>query len=119
MALKKKIGIGHNQPSKPYDGVFFTMGPISIHQFSEFSKRGVNALRIFQYIRTKQGLNGSKWNSFVLVDNIKLQEWFGCHQSRKWKILNKLEEAKLIKLKRRGVGKAPYVQIVCAERKLN
>ena len=64
MALKQKIGIGHNKIKKPYDGVFFTMGPISINQFSEFSKYGVNALRIFQYIRTKQGLAGSKWNSF-------------------------------------------------------
>ena len=28
-----------------------TMGPISIYQFGEFSKYGVNALRLFQYIK--------------------------------------------------------------------
>jgi len=35
--------------------ITYTMGPISIHQFNEFSKFGVNALRILQYIRTQQG----------------------------------------------------------------
>ena len=32
-----------------------TMGPISIYQFREFSKFGINALRLFQYIKTIQG----------------------------------------------------------------
>ena len=45
--------INHNRKGE----VTFTLGPISIHQFNEFSKYGVNALRIFQFIRTQQGLN--------------------------------------------------------------
>ena len=39
-----------------YDGVYFTMGPISINQFAEFSKHGLGAIRLFQYIKTLQGL---------------------------------------------------------------
>ena len=47
-----------------------TMGPISIYQFGEFSKYGVNALRLFQYIKTIQGLQklqNSKHEHWVKV----------------------------------------------------
>ena len=35
-----------------YDGVYFTMGPLSINQFAEFSKHGLGAIRLFQCIRS-------------------------------------------------------------------
>ena len=41
--------------------VNFIMGPISIYQFNAFADHGLCAVRLFQYIRTKQGLvYGSK-----------------------------------------------------------
>ena len=46
----------HNNPPKEYDGVTFTKGPMHINHFYEISKLGVNALRVYQYIRTIQGL---------------------------------------------------------------
>ena len=57
-----------------------TMGPISIYQFGEFSKYGVNALRLFQYIKTIQGLQkrqNSKHEHWVKVGNVKPYTWFG------------------------------------------
>ena len=36
--------------------VNFIMGPISIYQFNAFADHGLCAVRLFQYIRTKQGL---------------------------------------------------------------
>ena len=39
------------------EDIFFTMGPISIHQFNEFANCGITALKIFQYIKTEQGLD--------------------------------------------------------------
>ena len=36
--------------------VNFTMGPVSIYQFNLFADHGLCALRLFQYIKTKQGL---------------------------------------------------------------
>ena len=38
---QKGTKIGHNNPPKQketYKGVYFTMGPLSIYQFAEFSK---------------------------------------------------------------------------------
>ena len=52
-----------------YDGVYFTMGPISINQFAEFSKHGLGAIRLFQYIKTLQGLTKEKW---IKVDNVNM-----------------------------------------------
>ena len=49
----------HNNPPAEielYDGVTFTRGPMHINHFYEISKCGVNALRLYQYIRTIQGL---------------------------------------------------------------
>ena len=42
--------------AQTYDGVTFTRGPMHINHFYEISKCGVNALRLYQYIRTIQGL---------------------------------------------------------------
>ena len=56
---QKGTKIGHNNPPKQketYKGVYFTMGPLSIYQFAEFSKCGMGALKLFQYIKTKEGL---------------------------------------------------------------
>ena len=103
--------------------ITFTMGPISVHQFSEFSKHGVNALRIFQYIRTMQGLKNrntkSNHSDWVVIGNKNLYNWFGVWSSKKHIILKKLAENKLIELNKRGVGRAPEVRIICPTKILN
>ena len=38
----------------------FIRGPISLHQLLEFSKHGINAVRIFMYIRMQEGILLSK-----------------------------------------------------------
>ena len=103
--------------------VTFTMGPISIHQFNSFAKYGLNALRIFQYIRTLQGLknrdtykNSSDW---VIVDNKNLYNMFGVWYSKKSVILKKLEKANLVEIHNRGVGRSPRVRIVCPTKIIN
>ena len=50
------------------------MGPISIYQFAEFSKCGMGAIKLYQYIKTKEGLTRSRW---VKVDNVNAEKWFG------------------------------------------
>lgn len=102
--------------------ITYTMGPISIHQFSEFSKHGVNALRIFQFIRTKQGLqsrNRDTTKEWVIVDNKTLYKWFGVWYSKKHKILKALAAAKLIEIRNRGSGRAPEVRISCPTKLVN
>ena len=83
-----------------YDGVTFTRGPMHINHFYEVSKCGVNALRLYQYIRTIQGLKykGKEENSHlpIKVDNKKLYKWFGVGPTKKWEALNKLAN-KIIK----------------------
>jgi|TARA_E500000318_G_scaffold63198_1_gene58535 hypothetical protein len=104
-----------NEPS--WKGVF-TMGPISVNQFNAFAKYGVNALRLFQYIRTKQGLARDykgKVNSpigFVRMDNQTLYKWFGVNRSKKWLLIKKLEADGLLEVRRNGSGKAPFVKIL-------
>ena len=93
-------------------GVNYTMGPISIHQFNEFSKFGINALRLFQYVMTVRGLKKLKKDDFVKIDNANLYSWFGVHQPKKWTVLNKLHNAGLIELRKQGKGKAPLVKII-------
>jgi len=46
----------NNNPPELYDGVQFTRGAMYINHFYEISKHGVNALRLYQFIRTIQGL---------------------------------------------------------------
>ena len=67
-----------------YEKVYFTMGPVSIYQFAEFSKCGMGALKLFQYIKTKQGLTKEEW---VVVDNVNAYKWFGLSTSSKWRAI--------------------------------
>jgi|TARA_B100001059_G_C17669477_1_gene493739 hypothetical protein len=99
-----------------YDGVFFTMGPISIYQFAEFSKHGLGAIRLFQYIKTKQGLD--KRSPWVKVDNVNAYKWFGLTSSTKWRAIVKLEEEKLIEVKRK-YGSAVKIKITCPKKKIH
>lgn len=107
-----------SEKTKRKPGVNFTMGPISIHQFNSFTKYGINAIRLFQFIITKEGLEngpdrkGNREHSFVKVDNETLYKWFGVSQPKKWTILKKLSEDKLIEVQHKGRGKAPLVKIL-------
>ena len=98
-----------------YDGVYFTMGPISINQFAEFSKHGLGAIRLFQYIKTLQGLTKEKW---IKVDNVNSYKWFGLSQSTKWRVIKKLKDDNLIQV-RGSKGRAPLIKIIAPEKKLN
>jgi|TARA_R110002020_G_scaffold40365_1_gene119351 hypothetical protein len=109
-----------------FEGVYFTLGKLSIYQFNKFyDVAGINGLRLFQYIRTKQGLiprgdpGNQKPTSWILVDNHNLEKWFGVHPPQKWVSLVKLEEAKLIEVNRKGTGKCPLVRIICPEKVLH
>ena len=115
-----------------YDGhfggdVFFTKGPLSINQFQQFSSRGLLAIKLWYYIRTKQGLVYHKAiykgkdtsHLWVYMDNKNLYEWVGLHQSDKWSLLKKLKQEGLIDYKKRGSGKTPLVKIVCDKKSLN
>ena len=117
-------------PYPDYDNVTFTRGPMHINHFYEISKHGVNALRVYQYIRTIQGLrypgaaeNSHKW---VKVDNKKLYEWFGVSQPKKWVILDRLSNKdnpyftkKILEVRKRGVGKLPEARIVLPKKILH
>jgi hypothetical protein len=107
----------YTKKKKSNKGVHFTMGPVSINQFNQFAKYGVNGLRIFQFIITKEGFERPYKNKpnnqhfFIRVDNKKLYEWFGVNRSKKWLLLKKLENDGLIEVRRNGSGKAPEVKI--------
>jgi hypothetical protein len=123
-------------PELKYGGSFadekihFTMGPLSIYQFNQFAEHGLCALRLFQYIRTKQGLvygnkpeykgkdTSHKW---VYIDNKNLYDWFGLHQPTKWKLLKQLSDPKigLLEYEKRGSGKLPIARIKAPKKKLN
>ena len=117
-------------PFPDYDNVTFTRGPMYINHFYEISRHGVNALRVYQYIRTVQGLkypgqeeNSHKW---VKVDNKKLYEWFGVSQPKKWVILDRLSNKenkfftkKILEVRKRGVGKLPEARIVLPKKILH
>lgn len=114
--------------NETYVKVWCTMGPISIYQFNQFSKHGLNAIRIFQYIKTMEGLQKKRSNDFlpvpgdhrwVKIENKNLYKWFGVHQPAKWVVCNKLKKAKLIKYETQGVGRAPLSKIICPEKNLN
>ena len=126
-----KITKVHNQPPQEiYDGVQFTRGPMYINHFYEISRNGVNALRLYQYIRTIQGLrypgaveNSHKW---IRVDNKKLYDWFGVSQPKKWTLLDRLSNEtnpkftkKILEVKRHGVGRLPEVRIVLPKKIIN
>ena len=117
-------------PYPDYNNVTFTRGPMHINHFYEISKHGVNALRVYQYIRTIQGLrypgaaeNSHKW---VKVDNKNLYEWFGVSQPKKWVILDRLSNKdnpyftkKILEVRKRGVGKLPEARIVLPKKILH
>ena len=117
-------------PYPDYDNVTFTRGPMYINHFYEISRHGVNALRVYQYIRTIQGLrypgaaeNSHKW---VKVDNKNLYEWFGVSQPKKWVILDRLSNKdnpyftkKILEVRKRGVGKLPEARIVLPKKILH
>jgi len=96
----------------------FVRGPISVNQLLEFSKYGVNAARIFWYIRMQEGKLvsagelGPKEHTFIRLDNKNLEAIAGVHKSVKWDRLRALEENGLIKLKVNGAGKAPEAKII-------
>ena len=98
-----------------YKEVFFTMGPLSIYQFAEFSKCGIGALKLFQYIKTKEGLTKEKW---CVVDNVNAYKWFGLSSSSKWRAIVKLKKRKLIEVDNSN-GRAPKIKIICPKKKLN
>jgi len=117
-------------PFPDYDNVTFTRGPLHINHFYEISRHGVNALRVYQYIRTIQGLKypGAEENShkWVKVDNKKLYEWFGVSQPKKWTILDRLSNKdnpfftkKILEVRKRGVGKLPEARIVLPKKILH
>ncbi len=95
----------------------FVRGPISVNQILEFSKYGINAIRIFLYIRMQEGKLVSagellpKEHTFIKLDNRNLEAMVGVHKSNKWDRLRALEENGLIELKVNGVGKAPEAKI--------
>ena len=104
------------------------MGPISIFQFNQFAEHGLCAVRLFNYIKTKQGLVYGKKPEFkgkdtshlwVYIDNKNLYDWYGLHQPTKWKLLKQLQEAKLLEYEKRGSGKMPRVRIVSPNKKIN
>ena len=126
--INKYISINSDPSNEIFDdqyrgNVYFTKGPLSIHQFNEFANFGINGLRLFQYIRTKQGLNTDKtkqhFRTWIHVENKNLYDWFGVHQSTKWELLKKMKEANLIEYELRGMGRAPRVRIICPNKKLN
>ena len=126
--INKYISINSDPSNEIFDdqyrgNVYFTKGPLSIHQFNEFANFGINGLRLFQYIRTKQGLNLDKtkrhYKVWIHVENKNLYDWFGVHQSTKWELLKKMKDANLIEYELRGVGRAPRVRIICPDKKLN
>ena len=120
---------------KKYTGNFggdvhFIMGPLSIYQFNQFAIHGLCAVRLFQYIRTKQGLvyghrkefkGKDTSNKWVYIDNKNLYEWFGLHQPTKWKLLKELSDPKvgLLEYQKRGSGRIPLVRIKAPKKKLN
>jgi hypothetical protein len=104
-----------------FEGVYFTLGTISIHQWNRFYEvGGINGLRLFQYIRTMQGLQHSNGKNrpttFVKVNNKSLYKLFGVSQPKKWECLKKLEDEKMIEINREGKGKSPYVKIILPEK---
>ena len=100
------------------DGKLFVRGPISMYQFFEFAKYGVNAARIFMYIRMQEGrlvskkLLEPKQHTFIKLDNKNLEAVAGVHKSHKWDRLRALEQSGLIELKVNGAGYAPEAKII-------
>lgn len=95
----------------------FIRGPLSNNQILEFTKYGVNAVRIYLYIRMQEGKlvsNGdlkSKEHTFIPLDNKNTEAMVGLHKSHKWDKLRTLQQKGLIELKTQK-GKAPEAKII-------
>jgi len=95
----------------------FIRGPLDIYQINKFLEHGVNAVRIFLYIRMREGQLvsakelGPKEHTFIPLDNKTTEAMIVLHKSRKWDKLRALESAGLVKLITQK-GKAPLVKIV-------
>ncbi len=95
----------------------FIRGPISMNQLLEFTKYGVNAVRIFLYIRMQEGILVSnkelkpKEHAWIALDNKNTEAMVGLHKSHKWDRLRVLEQRGLLELKT-CKGKAPLARIV-------
>jgi hypothetical protein len=95
----------------------FIRGPISLHQFLEFSKHGINAVRILMYIRMQEGILLSKKmidkdeHIFIKLDNKNTEQVVGLHKTHKWDRLRALEQHGLIELKTKK-GSAPEAKII-------
>ena len=95
----------------------FIRGPLSNNQILEFTKYGVNAVRIFLYIRMQEGKLVSsgdlkpKEHTWIALDNKNTEAMVGLHKSHKWDKLRTLEQKGLIELKTEK-GKAPRAKII-------
>ena len=95
----------------------FIRGPLSNNQILEFTKYGVNAVRIYLYIQMQEGKlvsNGdlkSKEHTFIPLDNKNTEAMVGLHKSHKWDKLRTLQQKGLIELKTQK-GKAPEAKII-------
>ena len=95
----------------------FIRGPLSNNQILEFTKYGVNAVRIYLYIRMQEGKLVSegelkpKEHTFIALDNVNTEAMVGLHKSHKWDKLRTLEQKGLIELKTEK-GKAPRANII-------
>jgi len=95
----------------------FIRGPISLHQLLQFSKHGINAVRIFMYIRMQEGILLSKdminkdEHIFIKLDNKNTELVVGLHKTHKWDRLRALEQHGLIELKTKK-GAAPEAKII-------
>ena len=68
----------------------------------------------FKILSVRGARNRVKKTYSDLLDNIDPIE-----SRKQWEVLNKLEDANIIKLKRNGKGRLPEVKIVLAKKKLN
>ena len=98
----------------------FIRGPLDLHQINKFANYGINAVRLFLYMRMREGqlhskgeLKSAKEHTFIRLDNKILEAMVGVHKSNKWPNLRKLEAANLIELRKNGKGKAPEAKIIC------
>ena len=100
----------------PWNGKFIR-GPFSLNQLNEFLKYGVNAARIYCYIRMQEGmlvskkLLGPKEHTFIRLDNKNTEELVCLHKSHKWDKLRTLQQRGLIELRTR-TGAAPEAKII-------
>ena len=56
---------------------------------------------------------------WIYIDNKNLYNWFGLHQSTKWKLLKKLSDSNILEYETRGSGRMPRVRIKSPKKKIN